>query len=311
MGPEMARERQTPARSNWRSSTTSYAYPPTSTWSTRPSIRSTTRPAKGSSPLPRGRAAPAGQFADEQLPDLGKVWAAQERLWIQRTVLDVIAQVNKNAKNWDSAIVKQIDGPRSRQPHGSGPAFARQCRGTQEGGRDPGSRSGVRAKRPRRRRCRWREGWGGGRPRSMMGGMGGRAAGTMSGGVAGQRRFGAKYDDTIYYITPPNDKNQYKILPILVTVLIDQDHVQDFLVELENSPMSIQVMDFELARPTSRVTKPEKGVMPAGGGMMGMMGGMEMMRGMMGAGQSAYGGDDGPDEQMQMQRMGRRSRWHA
>ena len=55
-----------------------------------------------------------------------------------------------------------------------------------------------------------------------------------------------------------NDQ-QYKILPVQMTVLIDQDHVQDLLVELENSPMSIEVKDFELQRPTSRVTKPEKG----------------------------------------------------
>ncbi len=72
-----------------------------------------------------------------------------------------------------------------------------------------------------------------------------------------------KYDDTIYYVTPAVDKNQYKILPISITVLIDQDHVQDLLVELENSPMSIEVKDFELERPPSRVTKPEKGEQPA------------------------------------------------
>ena len=64
-----------------------------------------------------------------------------------------------------------------------------------------------------------------------------------------------------------------------MTVLIDQDHVQDFLVELENSPMSIQVKDFELSTPSSRVTKPEKGEGEGfggmmGGGMMGMMTGM-------------------------------------
>ena len=44
-----------------------------------------------------------------------------------------------------------------------------------------------------------------------------------------------------------------------MTVLIDQDRIQDFLVELENSPMSIQVMDIDLHRPQARVTKPEKG----------------------------------------------------
>ena len=65
---------------------------------------------------------------------------------------------------------------------------------------------------------------------------------------------------------------QYRILPVQMTVLIDQDHVQDLLVELENSPMSIEVKDFELQRPTARVVKPEKGTAPAsgyGGGMMG------------------------------------------
>ena len=48
-------------------------------------------------------------FDPTQLPDLGKIWAGQERLWIQRTVLEVIAQVNKKAKDWDSAIVRQIN----------------------------------------------------------------------------------------------------------------------------------------------------------------------------------------------------------
>src|SRR4029079_2330978 len=48
-------------------------------------------------------------FDITKLPELGKIWAAQERLWIQRTDLDVVAQVNKNAKDWDSAIIKQIN----------------------------------------------------------------------------------------------------------------------------------------------------------------------------------------------------------
>ena len=101
--------------------------------------------------------------------------------------------------------------------------------------------------------------------------------------------------DTIFYIKPANDKGQYKILPILLSVLIDQDHVQDLLVEMENSPMSIQVMDFELERPSSRVVKPEKGTMAnfASGMGSGMMGSMMMMRGRMGSGMgamAAYGG---------------------
>ena len=49
------------------------------------------------------------KFTDDNPPSLGKVWEAQERLWIQSTMLDVIAQVNKDAKDWDSALVKQIN----------------------------------------------------------------------------------------------------------------------------------------------------------------------------------------------------------
>jgi hypothetical protein len=129
-----------------------------------------------------------------------------------------------------------------------------------------------------------------------MGGMGGMGMGAATGA-------GTQYDESIYFITPSNEKSkeQYKILPVLMTVLVDQDQIQNFLVELENSPMAIQVMDFDLQRPTSRVTKPEKGTQQAGLGMMGGMGGyggmygsMMMRRmaegGMMGRGMTGYGG---------------------
>ena len=51
--------------------------------------------------------------------------------------------------------------------------------------------------------------------------------------------------ESVFYVKSGNDQ-QYKILPVQMTVLIEQDHVQDLLIELENSPMSIQVMDLEL-----------------------------------------------------------------
>ncbi len=110
------------------------------------------------------------------------------------------------------------------------------------------------------------------------GGMGG------AGAVAGAT-------ESIFFVKPANDKGQYKILPIMISVLVDQDHIQDFLVELENSPMSIQVMDFELQRPASRVVKPEKGTMASLSGYgESMMGGM--MRSQMGrmSPMAGYGG---------------------
>ena len=48
-------------------------------------------------------------FSDEHVPGLGKIWSAQERLWIQRTLLEVVAEVNKNAKDWNTAIIRQIE----------------------------------------------------------------------------------------------------------------------------------------------------------------------------------------------------------
>lgn len=82
---------------------------------------------------------------------------------------------------------------------------------------------------------------------------------------------------SVFYI----DKGQYKIMPVYLAVLIDQEKIQNLLVELENSPMSVQVMDYEMARPSERVIKPdlEAGIYNSFGGM-GMMGG----RGMRGRG---------------------------
>jgi hypothetical protein len=127
-----------------------------------------------------------------------------------------------------------------------------------------------------------------------MGGMGRRMA--EGGGPGGMGGGSVAAPETIYYVKPKDDKGQYKILPILMSVLVDQDRYQDFLVELENSPMSIQVMDIELQKPSARVTKPEKGAsqsfsgmgdMMMGGMMRGMGGRMGMREGM---GTSGYGG---------------------
>jgi hypothetical protein len=205
-----------------------------------------------------------------KLPTLGKIWAAQERLWVQRTMLDVIRKVNKDAKDWDAAILKEITvlevGNSTAQDQRSlakGEALTEapdvlspeQEAAAAASATDSGGGGGG----------------GGGQMASRMAMMGG-----MMGGGAGPA---AKADNSIYYITPADDKGQYKILPVMMTVLVEQDRVQDLLVEMENSPMSIQVKDLELERPSSQVKKPEKGDSNAG---MGMMMGMGMMRGRFG-----------------------------
>ncbi len=260
-------------------------------------------------------------FQIEKMPSLGKIWSAQERLWMQRTVLEVVAEVNKNSKNWDDAIIKQIEvlevgNPRAQDQRSVAkgeqlePAADIFAPGEEEAAQAASGGAGTTA------------GGAGGSAAAianqMMGGLKGRGEGMggmgmMMGGSGGGAT--GKEAETVYYVKYDNDKGQYKILPILITVLIDQDHIQDFLVELENSPMSIQVMDIELNRPEARVAKPEKGDVVAGvigAGMMGSMAGMmSRMRGgeagSMARGMSAFGGMMGAMQgQMAMAaRMGR------
>jgi hypothetical protein len=231
------------------------------------------------------------RFSEEHLPDLGKIWAAQERHWIQLTVLKVIAEVNKDAKKWDQAVVRQIlqlevgdPGAQDQRSLAKNETLeeskAIYAPGEEPPAADAGG-GGMAAP------------GGGGRGAGgnmMTSGGGGRSrGGDAMGGGFGAGGSQAAGPETIFYVKSDSDK--YKVLPFAVTVLIDQDRVQDFLVELENSPMSIQVKDFELSRPLMKVSKPEKGDAAAafglfgGGGGSGRMGGGGMnMGGMVGMG---------------------------
>jgi hypothetical protein len=226
-------------------------------------------------------------FSDEEVPGLTKIWSAQERLWIQRTLLEVVAQVNKNAnaKDWNSAIIREIEGLEVGSPIAQDQRSLAKNEQLEEAPKvlAPGETDAPAD-----------------------------AGGTGATGGAGMPAIGrgagpAQDEQSVYYVKSGNDQ-QYKVIPVQMTVLIDQDHVQDLLVELENSPMSIQVMDFELQRPSARVAKPEKGTMPMGGmGMGGRMGdggemGMRMsMSSMPGRGARGMAGMGGMASRMGMQ----------
>ena len=47
-------------------------------------------------------------FEISKAPKLGDIWKEQEKLWVSRAVLAVIDEVNKNAKAWEQAPIKQI-----------------------------------------------------------------------------------------------------------------------------------------------------------------------------------------------------------
>lgn len=227
-------------------------------------------------------------FDQTKLPELGHIWAAQEKLWIQRTVLEVVAQVNKKAKDWDSAIIRQINLLEVGNP-------VAQDQRSMAKGQELEESEAIKAPGAAEDEAEPAAGPAGGGGGGMQDAMknfmarGGGMGGPMGMGSVGAA---ATAPNTIYYVKPESDKGQYKILPVMLSVLIDQDHVQDLLVEMENSPMAIQVMDFELQRPSSRVVKPEKGEVTnfAGFGGDSMMGGM--MRGRMGAmgTMAGYGG---------------------
>lgn len=219
------------------------------------------------------------QFTIEAPPTLGKVWAAQERLWIQRTLLDVVAEVNKNAKDWDSAIVRQIVEMEVGNPQAQDQRSIANGETLEEAPeiKDPSKPEDPAATASAMP--------GGGSAAENMASFMGMKGGPMSGMMGGMGGGMAASTESVYYIK--NDSTQFKILPVKMTVLVEQDKMQNFLVALENSPMTIQVMDFEMSRPEQRVVKPVQGtsMMGMGGyaGMMGMggyEGGMPGMSGM-------------------------------
>ena len=177
---------------------------------------------------------------EDNPPSLGEIWSAQEKLWIQRTILDVVAKVNEKAKakDWDSAIVKQIIMLDVANPDALDQRSAAKSEEVLEDAPAillPGEAAA---------------------PKDAEAAAAAPAASTSS----------------VQYVKSPNP-DQYFIVPIALKVYVDQDHVNDLLVEFANSPMSIQVLDFEFIRPISPVRKPQKGeaqaVAAAGGASRG------------------------------------------
>ncbi len=172
-------------------------------------------------------------------PSLSDVWTAQRKLWIERTMFDVVAKVNAKSKatNWDNAPIKQIvmlevanalaldqktaakEGQLIDAPPIVGDPKAAAPKAAAAATTTGSSRS---------------EGFGGG---------GGAAASTGP--------------EPVQFVVATSD--QYYIVPVAMSVYIEQDRIPDLLVEFRNSPMSIRVLDFEMRRPKAPVKKPQKG----------------------------------------------------
>jgi hypothetical protein len=201
-------------------------------------------------------------FFDPNNPpsDLGKIWSAQEKLWVQGALLTVIDKVNKNAKDWPSATIKQINdlqvanGMALDQISIAENVTLQDAKSITRGGEAGAPAAAAAAATP-----------GEGTPGAAMPGM------------PGMGGFGGTADSaTVSYLS--SSTNQYMVVPVSLSVLIDQNSINNLLIELANSPMAIQVIDYEQTRPQARVTKPEKGQSLTGGIAGGAgMGGAGMM----------------------------------
>lgn len=179
-------------------------------------------------------------FQPDAPPELGAVWAEQERLWVVTALLDVVAKVNQGvgAKDWDGAAIKQILSMDVGSP------VAEDQKSSAKGVvLDP---SPVLT------------------PPDAAPAPAPDAAAPGPGGIGGAGPAGRS--DEVYSLhadgNPP-----YKILPIRMTVLLDQARLPDYLVALENSPMAIQVMEPDIGKPTVPVIRPVYGEIAANSGM--------------------------------------------
>ena len=198
-------------------------------------------------------------FLPDTPPEFGAVRAEQERLWVVTALLDVVAKVNDSvgAQDWDHAIVKQINAIEV------GSSIAQDQKSLAKGETlapaDPLLPDGVTPPPA---------------PTTSAPGAPGAEMG-MGGAV--------KTEGVMYLKT--EGQVQYKVLPVMMKVLVEQSKLPDFLIGLENSPMTIQVMEPEISKPLVPVVKPviygDKNAYNMGMGGMGEMS-------MMGSGMGGY-----------------------
>ncbi len=223
-------------------------------------------------------------FSEDSLPTLNEVWSAQRKLWIERTMLELVAAVNERAKakDWDGATIKQIVMLEVANALAIDQKTVAKGEDTLEDA-TPIEREGAPV--PAKTEA------------APAVGVGGRPA---AGGYAA--RMGALGGEDSSSSSEPigfvkSNSSQFYIVPVALTVYIEQDRVADLLAACKNSPMPINVKDFQMMRPRFPVRKPRKG--QGSGNFAGLMGagrGMGLGRGtdeILGGDMFASGGGGG------------------
>ncbi|WP_169976142.1 hypothetical protein [Tautonia rosea] len=256
-------------------------------------------------------------FDINNLPSIGKIWQYQENLWVRRSILEVIAEVNRKAgaKDWETAAIKQL----TRLEVGNPAAVDHRTTALGFELKDPPEvTKGGQAIEPETPSAGGMAGMGGGQAdsmRGMMEGGAGGASGMMPGMMEGMEGMAAmmggmggmgtsKGGGPVRFLQE-DGVELFRDYPAYVSVLIDQNSIQNLLVEFENSPMTMRVLEANWTRPKTRVQPPVKGqgfsgYAGMGGFGMGMGGGVYGMEGMM---PGMMGGMPGEMGMMQMQGM--------
>ena len=155
-------------------------------------------------------------------PTLKQIWDVQERLWLQRSLLEVIAAVNADAKDWESASIKQI----SRLDVATPTALDQF--------------SAVKAVKLEQ-------------PTEIV--QEGSPPPPPPDPKAAKPQDGADASSIVF---TQGAGGQYRLFPVALEVLMEQDKIQDLLAALKNSPMAIDVKELQWTRPPGPVVKPVK-----------------------------------------------------
>ncbi len=176
------------------------------------------------------------EFDFKNPPTLKQIWDIQQRLWLQRSLLEVVAEVNNKAKDWDSAPIKQITllDVASITAQDQPSATSKDSKlNKSEDIRSDSAPPVVDASKSA----------------TGTGSMG------MSTSTSGEAGTPGSIEE-FYSIAAPG--GQFQLYPVAIGVLMDQARIQEFLAALQASPVVVQVKDLNVQRPTSHVQKPAK-----------------------------------------------------
>ncbi len=187
-------------------------------------------------------------FSPAKPPTYGKIVAAQQKLWIQGTVLDVVDKVNGTASSWDKAPIKQVMALEVAN------SKAQDQRSVAKGETlelapeivKPGTESTTTTAASS----------SSGGSSSSSGSDAAMSAYYASSSSSGGRNSAP---EEVYFLAAKSPDQPYRIAPVYVAVLIDQNRMLEVFEKFKLSPMAIQVVDFELKRPATRIKKPVKG----------------------------------------------------